>query len=179
MAFGLAVLAAVIAPAAAQAGTVHQAAPACTRAAYPPSPHATIMTSTTTPRVGEKIEASGTNYCPNEDVALTLAGASVGTAHTDAHGAFDPPVVVNRAGSALQLCGIGASGLAADRDCVTLTTMSNATAPAGNSSGSSGGGTAFTGFDIAALCLLAAILLLGGGGLVVANRRRQLVGPQS
>jgi hypothetical protein len=173
---GLALLAALAVPTAALGAPAHALADACNSSAYPPSPHATIMASTTTPQVGETIEASGTSYCPDEDVALTLDGSPVGTAHTDGQGSFDPPVVVNKAGSALQLCGIGASGLADDRDCITLSTAAGAVTPPNH--GGSGGGTAFTGFDIAALCLLAAILLLGGGGLVVASRRKRLVGTQ-
>ncbi len=176
---GLALLAVVAAPAGAIAVPVRALAGACNDSAYPPSPHATIAASTTTPNVGETIEASGTRYCPDEDVALTLDGAPVGTTHTDAQGAFDPPVVINKAGNALQLCGIGASGLADDRDCIALSTPNGAaSSPASNNHGN-GGGTAFTGFDIAALCLLAAILLIGGGALVVGNRRRRLVGTES
>jgi hypothetical protein len=178
---GLALGAALAAPAMATARPAQAVAGACSADAYPPSPHATIMASTTTPKVGETIEASGTSYCPDEDVALTLDGTGVGTAHTDAQGAFDPPVVVNKAGNALQLCGIGASGLAADRDCITLSTAAGSQPPGGNGTGagSSGGGTAFTGSDIAALCLLGAVLLFGGGALVAVGRRRRLADTQS
>jgi hypothetical protein len=163
----------------AQPARAAAAAGACNADAYPPSPHATIMSSTTTPAVGETIEASGTHYCPNEDVQLTLDGADVGTAHTDAQGAFDPPVVVNKAGSALQLCGIGASGLADDRDCITLNTR--AAVPAGNGagSGSAGGGTALTGLDVAGLVALGVVLLVGGAALVATSRRKRLSGVQS
>jgi hypothetical protein len=139
------------------------------------------MSSTTTPAVGETIEASGTHYCPNEDVQLTLDGADVGTAHTDAQGAFDPPVVVNKAGSALQLCGIGASGLADDRDCITLNTRAAAAAGNGNGNGSgnAGGGTALTGLDVAGLVALGVVLLVGGAALVATSRRKRLSGVQS
>jgi hypothetical protein len=167
----------------AQPARAAAAAGACNADAYPPSPHATIMSSTTTPAVGETIEASGTHYCPNEDVQLTLDGADVGTAHTDAQGAFDPPVVVNKAGSALQLCGIGASGLADDRDCITLNTRAAAAAGDGNGtgtgSGNAGGGTALTGLDVAGLVALGVVLLVGGAALVATSRRKRLSGVQS
>jgi hypothetical protein len=167
----------------AQPARAAAAAGACNDDAYPPSPHATIMSSTTTPAVGETIEASGTYYCPNEDVQLTLDGADVGTAHTDAQGAFDPPVVVTKAGSALQLCGIGASGLADDRDCITLNTRAAVAAGdgtgSGSGSGNAGGGTALTGLDVAGLVALGVVLLVGGAVLVATSRRKRLSGVQS
>ena len=171
MVLGLFLGAAFALPEAALSSPAHTLAGACSDTAYPPSPHATIMSSTTTPNVGQTIEASGTRYCPDEDVALTIDGTAVGTAHTDAHGAFDPHVVVNKAGSHLQLCGIGASGLADDQDCLTLST------PTATSSESTGGstshsGTSLTGTDILALCLLAAALIGGGAVLMVTSRRR-------
>jgi hypothetical protein len=176
---GLLLGATLAAPATALGRPAARVLAGCTNDAYPPSPHATIMASTTTPTVGETIEASGVKYCANEDVALTLDGAAVGTAHTDGQGSFDPPVVVNKAGSALQLCGIGASGLPTDRDCITLSTTSNNQGTGGGSNNSNGGGTAFTGLDVAALCLLAAVLLLAGGGLVVSSRRKRVAATRS
>jgi hypothetical protein len=146
------------------------AAGACNDSAYPPAPHATIMASTTTPSVGETIEASGASYCPDEDVRLTLAGKFVGTTHTDQAGDFDPPVKVPHTGKLL-LCGIGASGLPNDRDCLTLTVKAH---HQGGGSHSPGGGTSFTGTDVL-LIVLAAVVLLGLGlGFVAAGRRKQL-----
>src|SRR5581483_12500433 len=70
--------AAVLAAPAIASAAPHAAAPAeiCPgfTAAYPFSPDATIMASTTTPFVGEKIEASGIRYCPDENVRLTIGG---------------------------------------------------------------------------------------------------------
>lgn len=144
----------------------------CSDIAYPPSPHATIMASTTTPRVGETIEGSGTAYCPDEDVRLTLAGTFVGTTHTDSTGSFDPPVKVAQAGRQL-LCGVGASGLPNDRDCIALVARSHGTGGEHAHKPNGGGGTSFTGVDILLLCLLAAVLLGAGWALTVVGRRKR------
>jgi hypothetical protein len=163
---------ALVVPAPAGAGGLQLLAGACNGNAYPPSPHAMIMSSTTTPALNETIEASGSAYCPNEDVRLTLAGTFVGTTHTDGTGAFDPPVKVTKTGKLL-LCGIGASGLANDRDCLTLTVKSLGTGGTHQHKPSGGGGTSFTGVDILLLALLAAALLAGGSALAVAGRRKR------
>lgn len=141
---------------------------------YPPSIDATVASSTTTPRAGATIEASGSGYCSDEDVTLTIDGAKVGTAHTDGNGSFDPPVVVPGPAGDKQLCGIGASGLAADSDCLTLH-VTAATAAA-QSTGGSNGGTAFTGTRVLLLLVIALALLGGGAAFVTAGRRKQSAG---
>jgi len=156
-------------PAAASASGLTSAAGACNDSAYPPSPHATIMASTTTPSVGETIEASGTAYCPDEDVRITLAGKYVTTTHTDLAGDFDPPVTVHQTGK-LRLCGIGASGLPNDRDCLILTVKAHNTGPGDHHPG---GGTSFTGTDILLIVLAAAVLLGAGVALLMAGRRKR------
>jgi hypothetical protein len=161
----------VPAAAASATGRADAAAGACNDSNYPPSPHATIMASTTTPSVGETIEASGIAYCPNEDVRITLDGRYVTTTHTDSTGAFDPPVTVHHTGK-LPLCGIGASGLPNDRDCLTLTVTANHQQGGGHNPG---GGTSLTGTDILLIVVAAAALLGAGGALLVAGRRRRLV----
>jgi hypothetical protein len=147
---------------------------ACNAGAYPPAPHATIMSSTTTPSVGETIEASGTAYCPDEDVRLTLAGRFVGTTHTDRAGDFDPPVKVTQTGKLL-LCGVGASGLPNDRDCLTLTVQ----APGQGGGHHPGGGTSFTGTDVLVIVVAGSALLGAGGALLVTGRRKRLVEARS
>jgi hypothetical protein len=160
-------------PAAAASATgLAAAAGACNDSNYPPSPHATIMSSTTTPSVGETIEASGVAYCPDEDVRITLAGKFVGTTHTDQAGDFDPPVKVTQTGRLL-LCGIGASGLPNDRDCLTLTVKANNQGGGGHNPGG-GGGTSFTGVDILLILLAGLVLLVAGWALIVAGRRKRL-----
>jgi hypothetical protein len=152
--------------------------------AYPMSPGATIMSSTTTPYVGQTIKVSGVNYCPDEDVDITIGGKHVATTHTDGNGAFDPEVVVPAPTGQRVLAGVGASGLSADRDSLMLTVRAGAgvepiaVGPAGGSSGggSGTGGLAFTGTEIALLIALAAALLGGGIGLMYAGRRRSLRG---
>lgn len=157
-------------PAAASAtGLQAAAAGACNNSNYPPQPHAQIMASTTTPNVGETIEASGIAYCPDEDVRITLNGQYVTTTHTDSTGAFDPPVTVHETGK-LPLCGIGASGLPNDRDCLTLTVKSHGQGGAHNP----GGGTSMTGTDVMLIVVAAAVLLGAGGTLLVAGRRRRI-----
>lgn len=133
-------------------------------ALYPPSPDATIMSSTTTPFINQKIEASGIKYCPNEDVTLTIAGKFVGTAHTDGAGSFDPQVTVPGPVGDKLLCGIGASGLAADRDCLTLHVRAG-TGPNNNHLGS-------TGVEVATIVAVA-VVLLGGGALFLSVGRRR------
>jgi hypothetical protein len=141
---------------------------------YPPSPDATVQVSTTRPHVGERIKVSGVNYCPDEDVRITIGGTGVGSAHTDGNGAFDPTVTVPGPAGATQLCGIGASGLSADGDCLTLqVTASGAGNPA--TGVPSGGGTAFTGVEIALLGLAALVLVVGGVLITVFGRRRNAV----
>ena len=168
MALGLAF--AVPAAVASATGLQAAAAGACNNSNYPPTPHAQIMASTTTPDVGETIEASGAAYCPNEDVRITLNGKFVTTTHTDSTGAFDPPVTVHETGK-LPLCGIGASGLPNDRDCLTLTVKSHGQGGVHNP----GGGTSFTGTDIMLIVVAAAVLLGAGATLLVAGRRRRVV----
>ncbi|MDT4919035.1 MAG: hypothetical protein QOI15_1928 [Pseudonocardiales bacterium] len=162
-------------PAAASASGLASTAGTCDVSAYPPAPHATIMASTTTPFVGETIEASGTVYCPDEDVRITLAGAFVTTTHTDQAGDFDPPVKVTQVGK-LRLCGIGASGLPNDRDCLMLTVRAHDQGGGGHNPG---GGTSFTGVDVLLLVLLAVVLLAAGWALVAAGRRKRLIESRS
>ena len=171
LAFGLA----LALPAASGAAGLATAAVGCGGDAYPPSPHATLMASTTMPRLGETIEVSGVAFCANEAIRLTLAGTFVGTAHTDGTGAFDPPVKVTESGK-LSLCGTGSSGIPGDSDCLTLTVSAHGTAGGGshNPSSSGGGGTAFTGVQVLLLCLIAGALIVVGWALAAAGRRKRL-----
>jgi len=155
---------------AAHAGGRLTAAPAgnCPGPGYPPRPNATIMSSTTTPSTGQTIEASGTHYCANEDVNITLGGNHVTTTHTDSVGSFDPAVTVNYpAGTKVELCGIGASGLSNDQDCLTLTIAGGLGTSPGNN-----GGQPMTGVEIAGLTVLAVALLGGGVAFMAAGKRR-------
>lgn len=177
-AFSLAVTAFVTAPAAALAGSpgLQSAAQAgtCPGQTYPPEPNATVMASTTTPFAGQKIDASGTAYCPDEDVTLTVAGKVVGTAHTDTSGAFAPQVVVVPGPPGdKQLCGIGASGLSNDQDCLTLHVTAGHGVEAAAAGGGSGGGLAFTGAQVMGLIALAIALVAGGAFFTAAGRRRK------
>jgi hypothetical protein len=167
--FGLLSAVLVAAPAAAHAAAVRSpGGPPCPHpSAYPPTPDATVQASTTHPEVGQHIEASGIRYCPNENVTLTIAGTFVGTAHTDSAGSFDPQVVVPGPPGQKPLCGIGASGLPDDRDCLTLFVQGAGT------SGNSSGGTSITGVEIGALTAVAALLIVAGVAFARAGRRRK------
>jgi hypothetical protein len=148
----------------------HAAAGTCPKPKpYPPAPSATVQVNTTRPNVGETLEISGIAYCPDEDVELTIAGEHVGTAHTDAQGNFDPPVTTPGPPGQKQVCGIGASGLATDRDCLLIQVQGagdTTTPPA------QGGGTSFTGVQIALLGLAALVLIVGGVLLTTLTRNR-------
>lgn len=176
---GLLIIAALAVPVSAAAAPLAGSAPTtCPKPKpYPPPPNATVQSSTTTPRVGQTIEASGIGYCPNEDVTITIAGKNVGTAHTDAAGSFRLTVVLPGPGGQKLLCGIGASGLSTDRDCLTLTVSGAAAndASASTAAGGGGGGTAFTGTEAALLLALAILLLAGGIAFATAGRHRRPV----
>jgi hypothetical protein len=140
---------------------------------YPPSPGAIIMASTTTPFVGQTIEVSGKNYCPNEDVAIMLRGKKVGSTHTDASGRFEPPLKVSGPAGQAELAGIGASGLSLDRDSLELTIGAGTGVNPGSPSGTPG--LALTGTELTGLIALAAVLLGGGGVMLYAGRRKRSV----
>jgi hypothetical protein len=138
---------------------------------YPPAPDATVEVNTTDPHVGDPLEISGIIYCPDEDVALTIASQHVGAAHTGSAGSFDPQVTTPGPPGPKQVCGIGASGLATDRDCLLIQVQG-----AGSSEGppaGQGGGTAFTGVQIALLGLLALMLVVGGVVVTTFSRNRR------
>jgi hypothetical protein len=128
-----------------------------------------IMSSTTTPFQGQTIEVSGLGYQPNEDVALTIGGIPVGTAHTDADGNFDPPAVVPASLIGDQpLTGRGASGQPYDVDSLIL----NIRAAGAGGSSSSSGGLASTGVDILT-GVAVALALIGAGVLFARGGRRR------
>jgi hypothetical protein len=159
------------------AATTSAASGNCPGSQYPPQ-QATIMASTTTPNINQTIEVSGINYCPNEDVTLTIRGQYVGTAHTDSQGSFDPPVVVPGPAGQAVLEGVGASGLPTDKDSLILTIRG--TTPAGGSETTvpGGGGLSHTGVAVAGLIAIA-VVLLGGGALLSGAGRRRRAGTHS
>jgi LPXTG-motif cell wall-anchored protein len=132
-----------------------------------------IAASTTTPRQGQTIEVSGTGYVANENVSLTIGGISVGTAHTDSHGNFDPPVVVPATLIGNQpLTGTGASHQPSDVDSLVLDIQA-AGAGGSSSANNGGGGLASTGVEIAAFSTIGAVLILAGIAFAVFGRRRR------
>jgi hypothetical protein len=149
--------------------------------AYPPGTCPQISASTTTPHKGQHIEVSGSAFGPDESVALFIGGhvtvngcsvvlsggIRVGTAHTDATGAFDPQVTVPNLSGSQPLTGVGS----APDDSATLQLTIAGNGPGGTS----GGGTATTGVEVVALLVTAGMLLVGGAVLLRAGRRRSRV----
>lgn len=141
---------------------------------YPVTPNAQIMASTTAPYGCESIEVSGTNFHPNEDVAIYLGSTKVATAHTNGSGSFDPQVKIPNVTGALVLKGVGASGSADDVSTLTLTVKAGCST--GGTGGGSGGGSILgsTGVQIGAMVVAAAVLLGAGAFFVTAGRRRKV-----
>jgi hypothetical protein len=143
---------------------------------YPVTTQAGIAASTTTPFVGESIQVSGTCFPANEDVAVTIGGVSVGTAHADANGSVNLTVKVPDLLGAQPLVGRRAGGEANDVDSLTLTIEGAAVAGV-SIGGGGGGGLASTGVKIAGLVLLAGALIGGGAFFAAAGRRRRSAVP--
>lgn len=150
--------------------------------AYPPGTCAVASLSASRVTAGGTVDVSGSGFLKNEQVAIKIGvkvtangcdlavsgGVQIGTATTDASGAFDPVVTIPsnlRGQQTIAL--IGASGQPSDRAAATLTV----TAPNGGGQGT-GGVTAGTGAPILTMLLVVAGLLLGGTGIAFAGRRR-------
>jgi hypothetical protein len=138
---------------------------------YPTHPKAMVEVSTSIVRVGDSFEASGIDYCPDERVTLTIAGQYVATGHTDGDGDFDPRLDAPGPPGPKRLCGVGASGRRFDRDCLTI--QVRAAGGTGAPASGPGGGTAFTGVQIALLGLLALVLVVGGVVATTLGRNRR------
>jgi hypothetical protein len=82
-------------------------------------------------------------------------------------GKFDPAVVVPGPVGDKPLCGVGASGLSTDRDCLILHVRASNTVTTSNPPLGS------TGAEVATLIAVAVVLLGGGALLVTAGRRRK------
>jgi hypothetical protein len=132
----------------------------------PPVTHASLSVSTTSPCVGQAIEVGGTNFAAGETIKLSIGGQTVGTATTGATGSFDPSVNTPDLVGEQQLIGVGQSS---GRQGALTLRIRKCGAVAGESIDS--GGLAFTGVEIAGLCLLAAVLIGGGAVFVSAGRR--------
>lgn len=172
----LALLAAVAcaAPTAAAAGVRAQAGSCQGASAYPPATNAMVGVSTTNPAVGDTVEVSGQAFCGDEAVKIYLNGALRATAHTDATGSFDPPVVVHGPPGDQTLTAVGASGLSSDRGSVVLHVHAAGSGGGGHSSQGSGTeALSLTGIDIALIIAIAVALLAAGTALAYGGRRRR------
>jgi hypothetical protein len=151
----------------AAAGSCHGAS------AYPPAADATLQVDTTDPAVGETIKVSGRNFCPDEDVDISIDGRHAVTTHSDPDGAFDPTVRVPGPAGSKRVCGVGASGAVGDRGCLTIVARAgNAAGRPGTASGR--GNPAMTGVEIALLGVLALVLVVGGVLFTTLGRHRKL-----
>ena len=160
------------APAPVQAGELVTAGDCPKPKPYPGAWDATVEVNTTAPNVGDPLEIAGIGYCPEEDVDLTIDGRRVGSAHTDSAGSFDPQFTTSPGPPGQKrVCGVVASGPAADSDCVLIHVQasggSRAAPPA------RGGDTATTGVQIAVVGLLALGLVVGGVGVTTLSRNRR------
>jgi hypothetical protein len=136
-------------------------------APYPPVTHPSLSVSTTTPCVGQAIEVGGTNFAAGETIKLSVGGQPVGTATTGATGSFDPSVNTPSLVGKQDLTGLGATS---GREASLMLTIRNCSGVSGESTSS--GGLAFTGVEIAGLCVAAAVFIGCGAFFVAAGRRR-------
>jgi hypothetical protein len=136
-------------------------------APYPPVTHPSLSVSTTTPCVGQAIEVGGTNFAASETIKLSIGDRAVGSATTGATGSFDPSVNTPDLVGKQQLSGVGETS---GREGSLTLTIRNCSGVAGESTG--GGGLAFTGVEIAGLCIAGAVFIGCGAFFVAAGRRR-------
>ena len=71
------------------------------------------------------------------------------------------------------MCGIGASGLRHDRDCLFIQVQGSVASSTAPPPAPGGGGTAFTGVRIALLGFLALVLVVGGVVVTTLGRNRR------
>jgi hypothetical protein len=143
------------------------AAPSPSAPPYPPVTPPSVAVSTTSPCVGESIDVGGTGFAAAETVTLSIGGQSVGTATGSGAGSFAVSVKAPSVVGEQQLSAVGQSS--GTRASATLT-ISNCSGVAGESANR---GLAFTGVEIAGLCVLGAALISGGALFVAAGRRRR------
>lgn len=146
------------------------AAPAA--GAYPVGTQAQLTVDRTDPYVGDTIEIGGFGFHPDESVRLTIGGVQVGTARTDARGAFDPPARVPDLPGARVVTGTGASGAADDVASVRITIQARGVAAVSTTRVRTGG-LAFTGAQISAFVGLGLVLVAAGVVAVRLGRRRR------
>lgn len=144
--------------------------------AYPVTICPTLSVSTTTPLVGEKITVSGVHFDPNAHIRLELHTTVyvLATVVSDAAGSFTTQVTMPAGVTGHHLIlaiGGGFVSTHCTGDPVQVTIQTGVQSTAAGGTGSSGGGTAFTGLDILAL-IVAAAALLGIGLLLNRGGKR-------
>jgi hypothetical protein len=135
-----------------------------------PATTAALSVSTTSPCQGQSVHTGGADFGANETVNLTVGNRTVGTAGTNASGAFDWTVTTPDVSGRQTLAVVGQTSR--HRAALTLTVRGcTATGVSGGSIGGGGGLTSF-GAVIAGLCAVAAVVF-SIGALVAAGRRRK------
>ena len=144
---------------------VGAAAVATTAQAYPATTCATLSVSSTSPTAGDSLAVTGANFSPNASITLDLQGPTtrLGTVTADAQGAFSTSVTLPSGTTGSHRL-VASGGLTAGCSAPTVS-LDIAAASTG---ASSGGGTAVTGVDIAAMIAVALGLIIVG---VVLQRR--------
>jgi hypothetical protein len=129
----------------------------------------TLGASSTTVTPGQSITVSGDKYAKNTPIDITIASAPthIGSATTDANGAFSTSVKIpSSTGPGTHT--ISASGLAPDGTTRVLSVTITVTAAAPTST------VAFTGSNLATTAAVGALLIAFGTLIVETLRRRRL-----
>jgi hypothetical protein len=143
-------------------------------AQYPPPP--TCHLSKVEVEPGDHIGITGENWLPDSDVLLRFFSQAVvlGTAHTDAGGAFSTseeiPDNASPGDHTIKASGQDLNGDPVTVDCGVVEVERE---EAGGAPPAGGGGVAFTGTNISLGLIILAILLALGLGLVYAGRRKK------
>ena len=148
-------------------------------AQYGPVSAATLFVSSTTVAPGGTVTVSGTGFDANSTVTLTLDGVVIGTATTNAAGAFSTTVTIPSGLAAGYYTIIATDSLGRTSSITIYVTGASTTAVAApsaaapSSTSSSSSGLAFTGTDAAATAGAGAGAIALGGLLVLGSRRRR------
>jgi hypothetical protein len=134
---------------------------------------ASIALSASTVAEGGHVTISGTGFEATRTVTLTLhtVTVSLGTAQTDASGAFSTTVTLPSGVTGSHT--ITAADAAGNSASATITITAPGRGTSGGGSGGSGGGVSATGVAVIGLSAVGFALLVGGALMLLAGRRRK------
>jgi hypothetical protein len=145
---------------------------------YPTTTCATLYISTTHPVPGASLTVTGKEFTANAAVTLKIVKPSIVLKHvtTDADGSFSTTVKLpdGLTGSRV-ITAVGAQDTTCPVDPIQLAIQGGS--PNGAGVPSNGGGTAFTGVDVAGLVAIAVALI--GAGVLINRRSRGAKRPAS